>query len=116
MRVGVSHEENRVTWTILAFAFATLGSKVLLGLWIVWVFLPTEPECSRCNGFTTLLEPRRGLRTFYRMCRIRHRWCPGCGEDFLARGGHPPRVYVGEPLPDREPSPVVPQVLARRSQ
>lgn len=103
-------------WAILGFAFAALGSKVLLGLWIVWVFLPAEPECSRCDGFTTRLEPRRGLRTLYRLCRVQQRWCPACGEDFLARGGHPPRVYVGARVPEREPDPAVPQVFARRSQ
>lgn len=105
-----------MTWTILAFAFATLGSKVLLGLWIVWVVLPSEPECSRCDGFTTRLEPRLGLRTIYRWCRVQERWCPGCGEHFLARGDHPPRMYVGAPLLERDPRPVQPPVLARRSQ
>lgn len=94
-----------MTWTILAFAFATLGSKVLLGLWIVWIFLPTEPECGRCDGFTTPLEPRRGLRTLYRWCRIQPRWCPCCGEHFLARGQNPPRIFVGAPAPPSEPGP-----------
>ena len=94
-----------MTWTILAFAFATLGSKVLLGLWIVWVFLPTEAECGRCDGFTTRLEPPRGLRTICRLCRIHRRWCPGCGESFLARGEHPPRIFVGAPHAPPAPGP-----------
>ena len=90
-----------MTWAILAFAFATLGSKVLLGSWIVWLLLPGEHECSRCDGFTTLLEPRRGLRTIYRWCRIQDRWCPSCGERFLAKGRRLPELYVGEPSKTR---------------
>ena len=90
-----------MTWAIIAFAFATLGSKLLLGLWCVWAILPADPQCSRCDGFTTQIETRRGLRTIYRLCRIQDRWCPGCGESYLARGRRPPEIYVGEPR--REP-------------
>jgi len=88
-----------VIWAVLAFSFAALGSKVLLGLWCVWLILPAEHECSRCDGFTTQIEPRRGLRTLYRWCRLQDRWCPSCGESFLARGKRPPELYVGEPRP-----------------
>jgi hypothetical protein len=31
----------------------------------------------------------------YRCCRIQDRWCPACGERFLARAQHPPRIFVG---------------------
>ena len=86
-------------WAILAFAFATLGSKLLLGLWCVWVLLPAERECARCDGETTQIEARRGLRALYRWCRIQDRWCPNCGESFLARGAKPPLLFVGEPGP-----------------
>ena len=84
-------------WAILAFSFATLVSKLLLGLWCVWVVLPADQECSRCDGVTTQIEPRRGLRTLYRWCRIQDRWCPSCGEHILAPGRKPPEIYVGEP-------------------
>lgn len=105
-----------MTWTIVAFAFATLGSKVLLGLWVVWIVLPDKPECCRCDGITTQIEARHGLRGVYRICRIQRRWCPECGESFLARGRQPPQLYVGASLPEREPVPAAPQVLERRSQ
>ena len=87
-------------WWILAFAFATLGSKLLLGLWCVWAILPGQEECSRCDGFTTQIEPRRGLRTIYRWCRVQDRWCPRCDESFLARGSKPPEIFVGERRPE----------------
>ena len=104
-------------WAILGFGFAALGSKVLLSAWIIWIFLPSQPECSRCNGFTAQVEPRPGLRTMYRCCRIQQRWCPGCGEHFLARGAQPPRIYVGAPASDRDPGPAQPPAFAaRRSQ
>ena len=102
-------------WAILAFGFAALGSKVLLSAWIIWIFLPSDVECSRCDGFTAQVEARRGLRTIFRWCRIQERWCPACGEHFLARGRRPPRVFVGPRARDPEPDPE-PQVLARRPQ
>jgi len=104
-------------WAVIAFGIAGLGSKVLLGLWCVWVVLPTEPSCARCDGFTTRIEARRGLRTLCRWCRIHERWCPGCGEHYLARGAQPPTLYVGEPGDDHDPQPVKPaQTFVRRSQ
>ena len=102
-------------WAILGFAFAALGSKVLLGVWAVWVLLPDRPECSRCDGPTAPLEPRAGLRTLARWCGVQHRWCARCGESYLARGQHPPRIFVGRP-DGRVPGPASPQVLERRSQ
>ena len=87
-------------FAVLAFGFVALGSKVILGFWAVWILLPAERECARCDGFTTQVEPRRGLRTVYRWCRIQDRWCPGCGEHYLARGRRPPEIFVGEPRPE----------------
>ena len=110
-------EECDVIWATIGFWIAGLGSKVLLGFWCVWLVLPTEPECSRCDGFTTRIEARRGLRTLYRWCRIQDRWCPRCGEHFLARGAPPPELYVGEWAATDDPEPVTPpHTLVRRSQ
>ena len=105
-------------WAILAFAFAALGSKVLLGLWCVWAVLPpSEQECSRCDRFTTQIEPRRGLGTLFRWCRIQQRWCPSCGEHFLARGKQPPLLWVGSPDDASAPGPTSrPQTRVRLSQ
>ena len=104
-------------WAILGFGFVALGSKVILGFWAVWLLLPAERECSRCDGFTTSIEPRRGLRTLYRWGRIQQRWCPACGEHFLARGAPPPLLYVGAAR-DGDVTPVGPssQTLVRRPQ
>jgi hypothetical protein len=87
-------------WVILGFAVATLGSKVLLGMWCIWALLPAEQECARCDGETTQIESARGLRALYRWCHIQNRWCPRCGESFLARGKRPPEIYVGERRPE----------------
>ncbi|HEX6588036.1 MAG TPA: hypothetical protein VF039_03355 [Longimicrobiales bacterium] len=92
-------------WAILAFGFAALGSKVLLSAWIIWIFLPSDVECGRCDGLTAQVEARRGLRTIHRWCRIQQRWCPACGEHFLARGQRPPRIFVGAPTPPKRPGP-----------
>ena len=104
-------------WAILAFAFAALGSKLMLGLWCVWLVLPEGTECSRCDAFTTQLEPPQGLRRVYGWCRIQQRWCPSCGEHFLARGNRPPLLWVGTPDDATTPAPVDrPQTLVRRPQ
>ena len=80
---------------VLLFAFAALGSKVLLGLAIVYVFIPEARECSRCDRDTAIVEAPRGLRTVFAWIRVQRRWCPGCGESFLARGTQPARLWVG---------------------
>jgi len=104
-----------VIWAILAFAFAALGSKVLLGLAIVYGILPGPESCARCDGATTPVEPVRGTRWLLGWLRIQYRWCPLCGEAFLARGPRPPRLWVGEPRRGA-PRPDLPQTAVRRSQ
>ena len=104
-------------WAILGFAFASLGSKVLLGLGVVYVFLPDERQCSRCDAETTVIESPRGLRTIAAWARVQSRWCPRCGETCLARGAPPPRLWVGRPDKDGAPPPAAtPHAFERRPQ
>jgi hypothetical protein len=104
-----------VIWAILAFAFAALGSKVLLGLAVVYGILPGPETCAACDGETTPVEVPRGVRALFAWLRVQYRWCPGCGESFLARAAQPPRLWVGAPKAG-EPTPDLPQIAVRRPQ
>ena len=104
-------------WAVIAFWLAALGSKLILAMWIVWVLLPGERECSVCDGETSALEPRYGLRTLARWAGVQSRWCPRCGDSYLARRSHPPLLWVGRRDAESAPGPTAPaQVLERRSQ
>lgn len=106
-----------MTGAIVAFAFAALGSKVMLGLAVVYGLLPEAGACSRCDGETTAVEPPAGTRTLAHWLRLQSRWCPHCGESFLARGSHPPRLWVGRPDAGPAPEPAEPgQALVRKPQ
>ena len=104
-----------MTWAILAFGFVALGSKVLLGLAVVYGILPGADTCAACDGETTPVEPARGFRALFAWLRIQYRWCPHCGESFLARAAPPPRLWIGDRTPD-QPTPDAPQTALRRSQ
>ena len=93
---------------ILAFGFVVLGSKVVFGFAVVWGLLPGVESCSTCDGETTPVEAPRGLRALFAWLRIQSRWCPSCGESFLARGARPPMLYVGAPKSEPRPRPVEP--------
>ncbi len=102
-------------WAILAFAFAALGSKVLLGLAVLYGILPGPDTCAACDAETTPVKLPRGVRPVFAWLRIQYRWCPSCGETSLARGARPPRLWVGEPTRN-VPTPDAPQIAVRRPQ
>lgn len=102
-------------WVIAAFGFATLGSKILLAFGIVYAFLPDDPECARCDAETVRVQAPRGLRAVADWSAVQWRWCPRCGERCLARGGRPPRLWVGRRQPDRDGAPPVPSRAGPRA-
>lgn len=103
---------------VLLFAFVALGSKVLLGLAIVYVFIPESRECSHCDRDTTIVEAPWGLRTIAARIRVQRRWCPACNESFVARGQRPARVWVGpvDARPSTTPAGTPDHALLRRPQ
>ena len=71
----------------LFFFFVAFGSKVVLALITIYVILPQERECSRCDGETLLLRGGRVGRftAWLLMNRVQRRWCPLCGWEGLSR-------------------------------
>lgn len=103
-----------MTGLIVLFGLATLGSKVLLGLAMVYLFLPDSDRCCRCDGLTAGLQSPRGLRRIAAWMRVQSRWCPHCGERFLARRRRPPLLWVGEAAsPPDHPVTVHSRMLSR---
>lgn len=112
-----AHRGARLIGAIIAFGFVALGSKVILGFIAVYALLPEADVCSRCDGETTRIEVPAPLRAITEAVRVQSRWCPRCGESFLARGPRPPRLWVGAPERQPGPPPTKPtQVLVRRPQ
>jgi hypothetical protein len=74
-------------WTYLLFAFIAVGSKLLLALLTIYLLLPADRRCDRCDGETLPLRMGVTGRAMGRLLR-RHfgrRWCPSCGWSGYAR-------------------------------
>ena len=71
--------------TIIEFAIVTIGVKFALGLWIIYLLLPSDRRCPACDAETLPLTARRGWKLLGRLTRIHRRWCLGCGATMMAR-------------------------------
>jgi hypothetical protein len=75
-----------VGWLVLAgFAFAAIGVKLLLGLWLVYALLPRSTACVHCDGDTLPLRPAAWIDAPLRLLRLGWRWCPACAGELLVR-------------------------------
>lgn len=71
----------------LLFFFVVFGSKVLLAAITIFLLLPSDRRCNRCEADTILIRMSAPGRALARLLggRIQRRWCPGCGWGGLAR-------------------------------
>lgn len=71
----------------LLFFFVAFWAKFGLALVMIYLLLPTDRSCSRCDGETLLLGGNRMARLRARLFlgRVQRRWCPQCGWEGLAR-------------------------------
>lgn len=88
------------------FFFVTVGAKLLLAAVMIYLLLPTDRRCSRCDEDTLLMRPRTAGRIGSRLSRgrVQWRWCPRCGWEGLARRGPDPSPHAGEPRDAGQPT------------
>ncbi len=91
---------------LVLLVFATVGSKILLGLAVIYALLPDDPSCPACDGETLPITSGRLGQLLGRVLRVQRRWCMGCGETLLARRHPERRVFVGraDEVKVREPT------------
>lgn len=77
----------------LFFFFIAFGSKLILAMAMIYLLLPQDRSCSRCDGETLLVRPSLigRLTTGLSFGRIEWRWCPSCGQESLSRRVPPPQ-------------------------
>ena len=73
----------------LLFFFLTVIAKLILAVITIYLLLPTDTRCSRCDEETLLLIPSRARRIGGGLFlgRAQWRWCPRCGWEGMARRG-----------------------------
>lgn len=86
-----------------AFLFVLLGSKVLLGVVVIYLMLPGDAVCAICDSELLPVEHPRGARRLLRLCRLQRFWCMECCRESLARPRLRPRPGSA---PVRQPRPV----------
>lgn len=85
------------------FFFVLLGSKILLGVIVVYLLVPVEIECTICDAETLPLQHPRGTVLALRLLRLQRRWCMECRRESLARVGALRTADQAAPLPVVEP-------------
>lgn len=71
----------------LLFFFVAFGAKALLALVMIYLLLPRDRTCSRCDRETVLVH-HGGLGLVvsgFFLGRVQRRWCPACGWEGLAQ-------------------------------
>jgi hypothetical protein len=71
----------------ILFFFIALGAKVLLAFVMVYLLLPSDGRCARCDADTLLLKPGwfGRIGTILTFGRAQWRWCPRCGTEGFAQ-------------------------------
>lgn len=67
------------------FFFVLLGSKILLGLIVVYLLIPRDPECTLCDAELLPIEHPRGTGRLLKLLRLQRRWCMECRRESLTR-------------------------------
>ncbi|MDR0786437.1 MAG: hypothetical protein LBG44_00985 [Gemmatimonadota bacterium] len=86
----------------ILFFFVAFGAKVLLAFVMVYLLLPSDGRCARCDGETLLLRTSGFSRLWLALAfgRLQWRWCPRCGtEGFGRRIGRSGSPGAGTPTP-----------------
>ena len=65
--------------------FVLLGSKVLLGVVVVYLLIPRDVSCTLCDAETLPLQHRWGTVFLLRLLGLQRRWCMECGREALTR-------------------------------
>jgi hypothetical protein len=79
--------------------FVLLGSKILLGMVVVYMLLPTERECAICDAELLTVAVSGPARLLLAVLRLERRWCMECRRDSLARRSRLREVRAGTALP-----------------
>lgn len=88
---------------LVLFFFVLLGSKILLGVIVVYMLVPREIECTICDAETLPLQHPRGAILVLRLLRLQRRWCMECRHESLARCRLLRAADETAPLPVIEP-------------
>lgn len=77
----------------LLFFFVAMGAKLILAMITIYLLLPADRRCTRCDGETLPIRMRRPGRiaSWLLRRRLEWRWCPRCSWEGMARGGDRPR-------------------------
>lgn len=94
----------------LLFFFVAFGAKLVLAAIMIYLLLPTDPRCSRCDGETLLLQMGAVGRAVSRLLlgTVQRRWCPRCGWEGMGRASRPAapgrrtRIHVQTPVRPRD--------------
>jgi hypothetical protein len=70
---------------ISLFFFVLLGSKVLLGIVVVYMLLPQDPRCDICDDAMLPIAAPRTVAGLLRLVRLERRWCMECRRETLSR-------------------------------
>jgi len=68
------------------FWFVLLGSKIVMGMIVVYMLVPRDTSCTLCDAELVPLEHARGSRRVLKLLRLQRRWCMECGRESLTRG------------------------------
>ena len=88
---------------LFLFFFVLLGSKILLGVVVVYMLVPREIECTICDAETLPLQHPRGTILVLRLLHLQRRWCMECRRESLARSRLLHAADEIAPLPVIEP-------------
>ena len=70
----------------LAFCvFVLFGTKVILGVIVIWWLIPSDASCLSCDAPVLPLEPWPGSARLLRAFGLARRWCMECGRESLGR-------------------------------
>ncbi len=70
---------------VALFWFVLLGSKLLLGLVVIYQLLPKDRQCAVCNAeLLPLMSPTLVARML-RVARVQRYWCMECDRQSLGR-------------------------------
>ena len=75
-----------IGWYVL-FIFVAFGSKLVLAAVTIYLIVPADPQCGRCERETLLIRmgPIGRLFAPLLLWTVQRRWCPACGWEGFCR-------------------------------